>query len=311
MSRKSEQQPKNSSRVKRVLKAVFRPRLLLTMAVIVSGVIGWPLVSAHLPDLSPQDAYRVTPADITINEPPYWVPHDLIEDVISRSGFPDDMSLLDERLTHDVAQAFAGHPWVAEVEEVRKASYPPRLTIALRYRAPVAMIEKRTGLYPVDANGILLPTEDFSLSETADYLKITGVRSPPPSLQGDRWDDPLVLGAARMAHVLRKEWKQFGLRAISVPDRRTENVSLVKSEFSLITNGGSAILWGRAPGTDQPGELTVEQKIGRLKKYLSDFGSFDEPAGPYEIDIRHWQQISRKKLPAARDAKNGIDSVGR
>jgi hypothetical protein len=304
MSKNNEKQLERRTRIKRILKAVFRPRLLVTIAAIVAGVIGWSLVSAHLPDLSQQDAYRITPADITINEPPYWVPHDLIEDVVERAGFPDEMSLLDEELTLNVSQAFAHHPWVADVQEVRKASYPPRLTVTLKYRVPVAMIEKRSGLYPVDANGILLPVEDFSLSDTADYLKIAGVLSAPPSLQGDQWDDPLVLGAARMAHALRKEWKQLDLRAIGVPERRTENVSLEESEFSLLTNGGSAILWGRAPGIDQPGELTVEQKVGRLKKYLSDFGSFDEPAGPYEIDIRHWQQISRKKLPAARDAKN-------
>lgn len=288
---------------------MFRPKTLVVIAVLVSAAIGWPIVSDNLPDLSQQEAYQITPADITINEPPYWVPHDLIEDVIQRADFPAEMSLLDEELTENVAQAFAQHPWVEEVQEVRKASYPSRLSVTLVYRVPVAMIEKRTGLYPVDANGILLPTEDFSLSDTADYLKIVGVRSTPPSLQGDRWDDPLVLGAARIAAALRDEWRALGLRSIAVPDRITEDVSLQGSEFCLITNGGSAILWGRAPEIDQPGELSVAQKIGRLKKYLDDFGSFDEPAGPYEIDIRHWQQISRKKLPAARDAKNPVEAV--
>lgn len=309
MSKKSDPQSAKPSRVKRVLKTVFRPKTLVMIAVIVSAAISWPIVNDNLPDLSQQEAYRITPADISINEPPYWVPHDLIENVIQRAGFPDEMSLLDDELTENVAQAFAQHPWVAEVQEVRKASFPSRLNVTLVYRVPVAMIEKRTGLYPVDANGILLPTEDFSLSDTADYLKIAGVRSVPPSIQGDAWDDPLVLGAARMAAALRDEWQPLGLRAIAVPERTTEKISLQESEFSLVTTGGSAILWGRAPGIDQPGELSVEQKLGRLKKYLTDFGSFDEPAGPYEIDIRHWQQISRKKLPAARDAKKSVESL--
>jgi len=31
-----------------------------------------------------------------------------------------------------------------------------------------------------------------------------------------------------------------------------------------------------------------------MLKYVTDFGGFDRPHGPYEIDIRHWQEISRK-----------------
>ena len=76
-------------------------------------------------------------------------------------------------------------------------------------------------------------------------------------------------------------------------------------QFELLTRNGSRILWGRAPGTNHPGELTVEQKIGRLKKYQSDFGGFDQPHGPYEIDIRHWREISRRPfVPHRREVRS-------
>jgi hypothetical protein len=42
--------------------------------------------------------------------------------------------------------------------------------------------------------------------------------------------------------------------------------------------------------------LTSSQKLARLEKYVAEFGAFDRPTGPYEIDIRHWQEITRRPL---------------
>jgi len=297
-----ERQADDRPRWKRALRACFRPKPLMAAAMIVCAVILWPMVETNLPDLSQQPEYRLTASDIQINKPPHWVPHQFVEDAIERVGFPAEMSLLDKNLTLDMAKLFAQHPWVAEVKEVRKVSFPARLLVTLEYRRPVAMIEKRTGLYPVDARGVLLPKEDFSLSDTADYLTITGVRSSPPSVQGEVWNDSLVQGAARIAAVLQTEWQGLNLKAVTVPPRTTSEVKLNDAQFTLLTSTGSTILWGRAPGVQHDKELAVSQKIHRLKTYLADYGSFDAPSGPYEIDIRHWQQISRKQIPAARDA---------
>ena len=290
-------------RWKRVVRAIFRPKPLMTAALLVCAVIFWPMIESNLPDLAQNPEYGVTVADIEVNEPPHWVPHEFVEDAIERVGFPEEMSLLDENLTVEIAKLFAQHPWVADVKEVRKLSFPARLIVTLEYRRPVAMIEKRTGLYPVDASGVLLPKEDFSLSAMADYPAITGVRSTPPSLQGEVWNDPLVRGAARIAAVLESDWQTLELRSIRVPPRTTEDIKLQDAEFSLFTTSGSTILWGRAPGVTHEKELSVTQKIERMKTYLADYGSFDAPAGPYEIDIRQWQQISRRQIPASRDAQ--------
>jgi len=290
-------------RWQRVLKIVFQPKPLMVAAGIVCAIIFWPALEQKLPDLNQNPEYRLTARDIQINKPPHWVPHNLIEDAIERVGFPEEMSLLDKDLTLNVAKLFAQHPWVAEVKEVRKESFPARLLVTLEYRRPVAMVEKRTGLYPVDAAGVLLPREDFSLSASVDYPAIAGVRSSPPSVQGEVWNDPLVVGAARIAAVMQANWKQFDLKAVVVPSRTSEEISLRETEFSLLTTSGTIILWGYAPGFEEKNSLSVTQKIDRLKTYLADYGSFDAPAGPYEIDIRHWQQISRKQIPAARDAQ--------
>jgi hypothetical protein len=68
-----------------------------------------------------------------------------------------------------------------------------------------------------------------------------------------------------------------------------------------LSKGGSHIIWGHAPGTGHPGELSTKQKIGRLDEYVKRFGGFDRPHGPYRIDIRHWRDISRTPLTAERE----------
>ena len=73
-------------------------------------------------------------------------------------------------------------------------------------------------------------------------------------------------------------------------------VKIEELQYQILTRDGSRILWGRAPGTHHPGELSAEQKIGRLTQYLADFGTFRPPQGPLEIDIRHWQEITQRRL---------------
>ncbi len=284
---------------------MFQPKLLLVLAALATMPFWSDWAERCLPNLSEQDEFLVSTDEIEITTPPHWVPHDLVDQVAHGGRLPDRMSLLAPDLTDRVAAAFRRHPWVAEVVEVRRQSSPPRLSVSLAYRTPVCMIEKRDGLYPVSEEGILLPTKDFSLAETAHYLRVLDVRSLPSGAEGTGWGDPTVVGASRLAGALRDCWKRLGVAAIRVPPRTKAEIALEDLTFELLTTGGSTILWGRAPDIDHPGELSVEQKIGRLEKYLADYGSFDEPAGPYEIDIRHWQQISRRRLNSTQDARRG------
>lgn len=302
MSKSIEPRP---GRVTRFRRFLFRPRVLLFVAGVVSATVVVPMLRERLPDLRRAPDYRVGLADIHITEPPRWVPHDLVEQVLKQAGLSAErLSLLDDDLTPTLHEAFRRHPWVAAVVRVRK-SRPRRVDVDLVYRRPVAMVAVQGGMYPVDADGTLLPPTDFSLSDTGRYPQIRNVPSPPQGPAGTNWGDLAVLGAARLADALLQSppgkpsyWKTLHLAAIRVPDGAGEQAALEELSFDLLTEGGSRIVWGRAPGSGHPGELSVEQKIGRLEKYLADFGSFDHPC-PYEIDIRHWQEISRRPLSAA------------
>ena len=298
--------PEKASFPTRARRLLFRPRVLLFFAALVSSTLAVPLLIQSLPDLRERDEFRVQIDAIEVTPPPPWIPVDLIERVIETTEFGTELSLLDESLPRNLYEAFRRDPWVAQVVRVRKVP-PNRVDVELVYRRPVAMVEVAEGLYPVDPNGTLLPPADFSAADASEFPLIRNVTSKPQGPAGTNWGDVAILGAARLAEALlqappRKpsHWERLGLVAIRVPDA-TASTGIEDLCFELLASGGSRIIWGRAPGSTHPGELTVEQKIGRLEKYVADFGGFDRPHGPYEIDIRHWQEISRRPLTAATE----------
>jgi len=292
-----------------IIHQVFRPRWLLLAAIVVSSLVVGPRLARFLPDLSRRDEYQLRIENIHITRLPRWVPADLVEQVAERAGFGAEASplgtagnpsLLDDGLAERIAQAFRLHPWVAEVRRVQ-IQFPAKVDVALRYRRPVAMVEVKQGLFPVDADGVLLPPADFSVSQARRYPLIRNVHSTPQGPAGTNWGDIVVNAGARLTAVLTPYWKKFRLAAVRVPNRQRANTTIDDLVLVLITQRGSRIIWGRVPGSKHPGELSTERKIGRLEKYLTDFGDFDRPHGPYEIDIRHWQEISRRPLTAARN----------
>jgi hypothetical protein len=280
---------------------------IATAAVVMAAGLFLPRLKGLLPNLEKRSEYRLPATQIEISPPPRWIPHDLVIQVVEKADLPTELSLLDDNLTGDVAEAFRLSPWVEEVLSVTK-SYPARVVVVLTYRRPVAMVEVKQGQYPIDAHGVLLPPQEFSVADTRTFPTITGVVSTPQGPAGTEWGDPVVEDAARLADELAALWKSLGLVAIVCPPSAESHARINEGVFSLLTKGGSHIIWGHAPGTDHPGELSTKQKIGRLEEYVKRFGGFDRPHGPYRIDIRHWRDISRTPLTAEREwTRSGSD----
>lgn len=288
----------------RLRQRIFRPQTLFATASLVMLLVFGPRLVRHLPELTEQSEYKLRAAKIETTPPPHWVPHDLVRQVADAENWEQDgVSVLEDDLAEEVAKAFERHPWVSRVNQVRKQ--PSNVVeIDLSYRQPVGLVEIGQGLYyPISADSVLLPPADFSRADFGRYPIIRGVTSMPRGPAGMEWGDSTVLGAARLAeHLMRSHdrdrhhWEAFGFTAVNCPEESPESHSLDEINYSLTTAQGSEILWGRAPGTGHPGELSAEQKIGRLRQYLADYGSFIHPSGPLEIDIRHWQEITQRLL---------------
>jgi hypothetical protein len=289
-----------SARGAALLLWFFRPGRLIAAAFVASAIVLSPYVPYLLPDLTSHSEYQFPLDQVQVNPPHRWVPATLLDEVLEQSGLPRSVSLLEGDVARDVAAAFAAHPWVRRVESVRITN-EPGMRIVMEYRTPVAFVRTQHGFYPVDEEAILLPPVDFSLSDTRRLPVIRNVATLPRGEAGHRWEDTVVLSAARLAAVLAPEqdmdryWRRFKLTAIVAPDIEAETAAMENLTFELETEGGSRIVWGRPPGADQL-EPTVEQKLGRLEQYFSRFGDFNAPNGPYRIDIRLFDAISLQPL---------------
>ena len=289
------------------VSAVFRPARLAKLALLVGIVTLLPYLIQHLPSLASRSEYRLATKQIRlVPAPESPVPGNLLDQVREQNKLPRELSLLDEKLAANLAEAFAKHPWIAKVVSVRK-SHPATVTVEVKYREPVGMVQVKGGRFPIDASGVVLPPGDFTAADLKRYPTIQGL-SPSSSVRpGMAWKDPSLLAAARLAELLAPQWSKLHLESIVVPSRSGPAIDSSKIVLELRASG-SKIIWGRAPGTEHPGELTTAQKIGRLEKYLTEFGGFDRPNGPYEIDIRHWQEISRRPLASGQANSRGNSS---
>jgi hypothetical protein len=293
-------------------RQVFRPSWLFYLAIALMGWLFGPRLIDRLPDLTGREEYRLRAENIHLTDMPHWVPHDLVNQVAEIENWErSPISLLEHSCCEHLADAFSRHPWVKEVEQVRLRP-GARVEMAITFRKPVAMVEAGSGkYYPVDADGILLPPADFSRADVNRYPVIINPSTLPQGPAGSYWGDLMVLGAARLADRFQQpydeqstHWEHLNLAGIQLPSRATAELKIEDIQYQVLTKDGSRIVWGRAPGTDHPGELSAEQKIGRLTQYLADFGTFRPPHGPLEIDIRHWQEITQRRLSTLETSRN-------
>lgn len=166
--------------------------LLLGLGLFVAGLI---VLGEHAQEqLRDRDRYSVPFTTIEcLPPPPYQSPNDFLDEVRYLSRLPEHLRLLDPELAKQLADGFAQHPWVRQVEQVEVTAKQVR--VRLRYRRPVLAVRCGEQVRVVDAEGVLLPKE-----APAKGLTVFAGQAPPPSgPAGTRWGDAGVAEAARVA----------------------------------------------------------------------------------------------------------------
>jgi hypothetical protein len=196
--------------------------------------------------------YRLSADRIRITVPPPWVHSNFVTEVLQSSGLDTSATLFDDSLPQKLSQAFSASPWVEEVRQVQ-TRYPSGAEVQLVYRVPTALVEiPSQGLYPVDRNGILLPTDYFinvAPEKKENYPRITGIRSAPLGVAGTLWGDPLVHAAAQLAGLLEDVSQKLELVKI-IPSREAVPTGY-RITCRLQTNSETEIIWGRFEPDDQ------------------------------------------------------------
>jgi hypothetical protein len=235
--------------------------------------------------------YVVTPDKIDVTPQPAWIHADVKADVV-QVGKLTQLNLRDPQLVEEVARAFALHAWVAKVVRVTK-EFPARVNVELEYRRPIAAVEitsqGQPGLLFVDAEGVLLPSEDFAQSQAKDFLRIAAGSSTPASVYGAPWGDERIAGAARVAQLWGDRFRQPGLvRMVAVEQPGGQII------YELRTAGETRVIWGPAPGREAAAEPAAEQKIAALLDYIADKGPLDRENGERLVDLRKLAGVRRE-----------------
>jgi len=269
----------------KLVRLAWGPGRVLTLMVLLVAmlVIAWYFVWQEVrPYVLPK--YAIRPESVEITPLPDWIKTDVRAEVFRDGSLDGPLSILDEGLAERVYNAFSLHPWVAKVVQVSKVD-PSLVRVELVYRRPVCMVEVTGGLYAVDVEGVVLPSTDFYSVEAIRYPRLAGIDTEPMGPVGTRWGDPRVLGGAEIAAALGSEWSAWRLQRI-MPSAATSAPSIYDYTYTLFTQGGTRILWGRAPGAQVPGEIPAPEKVARLRAYVRQFGSLDYREGPRELDVR-------------------------
>jgi hypothetical protein len=302
-----KQKPASSLSLRGLLSWLFGPGrslpILVALVVVFGGGV-WFAWAKFKDRILGSSEYRIGPEQVEISPPqPPWIPtSDIRAEVFRSPALDGSLSIMDDGLADRIAGAFARHPWVANVSRVTKQYGAVKVELA--YRKPVCMVEVPGGVQPIDAEGVLLPSADFSSVEVSRYprLLLHPERGPtvPP---GSRWGDPMVVGGAEIAAAILDVWEPMRFRYIEplpadpvVSAGGGANVQTppdtfagraVEPFFVIVTRTKTRVLWGYAPGAKASHEFTAAEKVARLKRYLDIYDTLDGVQGPHDLDIRN------------------------
>lgn len=236
-------------------------------------MIFWGLWLSFSDKLNERKDYLVSLNDIEIRETPDWIPATFIEEAFDRRPLGKDevLNILDPRLGQKLALVFESHPWVERVDSIR-TEFPAHILADIRFRKPVAFVAApkehyAEGAFPVDANGVLLPTDFFQKNQQLlnEFLWIEGIKSIPMGSYGDFWGDPLVVEAAMLAEFLSSDRANLGIKKIVLLSGSDEK----SGQYNLLTEKGQKIQWGTFPmpvSLSGNRDAAAREKFTRLKK---------------------------------------------
>ena len=236
---------------------MFRQIFCTIFVVAFFAGIWFGLWSAWKNELLRSEQYRLDPARFHLPPPLPWIPETLVHEVLLAANFEADESVLDTKLPEKLAAAFKANPWVLKVRKVQ-IQYPAEIFVELEYRSPVCLVElpNGDGFYPVDSQGVLLPTDYFTqgtpkeIAEKMDaFVHVTDAPSNPIGSFGDAWGHPAVEKAAKIAALLGKDAELWGIVAIRIlTEKKAEEFALSWNtqppQFQLLAANGHAFDWG-------------------------------------------------------------------
>jgi hypothetical protein len=267
------------------------------------GYFGWRYYGANALDGA---FYAVKPENIHLTNTPSWLKTDIVREVFDGSNL-GKMSLLDDQTAAVIARAFDAHPWIRKTYRVQKMA-GGQILVNVEYRTPIAMVHcesdtpqgndpgGKENFLPIDAEGFLLPTKDFSQTDIQNYFLIyaRNIRASDHRRVGTPLGDSQIDEAVALCRELNSIREEANLVSIYVYP--TQSAGKAKWMLELATRGGPRITWGSAPGLESREEPSILWKMKRLKEITSQRELWSQP----EFDLSHPAESNSENKPPAR-----------
>lgn len=178
-----------------------------------------------------------------------------------------------------VRDALLNSGWFESIEQVRRIR-TDLVQVRGTFVRPFAVIRDGEGDHLVDPHGRLLP-RSYAHDEAEHFIVITGARFDRPQRPGVQWDGADITAALRLMRLIDSRAWLGQIIAIDAADyfSREDGGGLI-----ILTDRGSRIVWGSAPGEETAGEATAEKKLSYLDYQADHQGHID---GGYsgELDV--------------------------
>lgn len=231
--------------------------------------------------------YAVRIENLVTTPQPTWIRSSNVREEVFKNGGLGQLSVLDPQASATIAHAFESHSWVQRASRVQKLP-GGKVTVDIVYRRPVAMVYYKghhsdsgtsqinkpikTGYYPVDDEGVVLPTADFDSSQVPGYFLVFAEDASPPSDVGMAFSDTRIKQSLSLCRLLESARVELRLKQIYV--ERDERMTGPSPWIMRIkTSDNRFIDWGHAPGNEVAGEPSAQEKLANLLKWHADASS--------------------------------------
>lgn len=251
------------------------------MALLLAGYLGWRFYGAKALDTT---YYAIKQENIHISDQPSWLRAEVVSNVVAevyeQRGL-GRMSLLDDQTNAVIAKAFDSHPWIKKTHRVHRMA-GGQIMINAEFRQPVAMVHcqddgqpgttNQESFLPIDGEGVLLPTKDFSQDDIPNYMLIyaQSIRSSDYPRVGMILADPQIQEAILLCRFLGPLRTQGLSKLSSVYVYPNPTGAKSRWKLEMTTKGGPRVMWGSAPTREGNSEPTANTKLKRLIELIGD-----------------------------------------
>ena len=254
------------------IQSQFNRVLVVLSAVLGVGIL-FGLIVSERALASRAGEVRRMPVKMAIEWPPLrttspgqpntWLPALLQRELEQTAAARISDNPLDVQSLQSAADALCATGWIEAIDAIRRE--PDGLVrIKARWRIPAAVVTFGGTDYLVSTHGDLLPVT-YPAGSNRSQRAITGAYAEPPSTPGAPWTGGDVQAALALLGYLQTNkdiWQQVASVDAS---QYVKHKRLV-----IVTDTGSRIVWGEAPGEFAAGEPAPETKLGRLAQLRRD-----------------------------------------